>query len=577
MIRNFVQGEASTCGTTFTIPGIVPTVSTKTSCTVPKGNFVQLDGTVTNSPGPAWYAFDRVDPGLASYTDTNVPRFTPRFPTQRSSKRFLPNLYLASYGLGTQLEEIPPKAEVAGDVQMTFRFVARTRFSASADQTVPGFDASLAGTFGYQDMTLLYRSSESPLKILTTGNFVTKSSVAVTWSGGTGLTDQVELLIAINTMQQVDNYEYETVVKDLDWISMGVFPNNGAATATVPDINPGSNTVNFMIRSKDSNDSSPNLCYFFDLKPVQVQQQCTTNCACGDGTCDAALETCTTCPADCGTCPTPTSPPTDAPKDPCFSGETEVDVLGQGVTRMDALKIGDQVQSGDGSYSKLFSFGHRALETETKYLQIHASSMKKPLEISGEHLIISNAKLVPASQVKVGDFLSHVDDEGETSVVKVVSTRKVIRRGAYAPLTGSGDIVVNGVVASNYVSRDWVSEIVPGGMLHLLQHGAVLPYRLYCEVVGCENETYNETKGFNPWVSFWFGLEQWQLKLCPSLQFAFLWIVIAPVALLAVCVGKLLMGMTLANLIAALAGWYVWNHHSRKKSKKLKNDRKIAS
>jgi hypothetical protein len=274
-MRTSIQGPF-TCGTEFAITGALPTVTTKATCEVPKGNYVQLDGRVDVQSGPVWYAWDRVDPGPANYNDLNIPRFVPHFPTQRSSKRFLPNMYLLSFGLGTQKEEIPPKANVAGDTNMIFRLIARTRFDTTA--TVANFDASLAGTFGFQDMALIYRASVAPLTITATGNFETTKQVTVNWTGGNGLTNFVELMIAINTMPQVLDFDYEKDVVDLNWISMGVFPNIGTATATVPTLNPGLQPINFMIRSKDTTNPFPDDCYFFDMKTVPLVT-CTINCA----------------------------------------------------------------------------------------------------------------------------------------------------------------------------------------------------------------------------------------------------------------------------------------------------------
>lgn len=63
---------------------------------------------------------------------------------------------------------------------------------------------------------------------------------------------------------------------------------------------------------------------------------------------------------------------------------------------------------------------------------------------------------------------------------------KVHRRGAYSPLTATGDIVVGGILASNNVSRSWLKNRVSGQVLYRLQHGAALPYLLYRAVNGCD-------------------------------------------------------------------------------------------
>jgi hypothetical protein len=239
-----------------------------------------------------------------------------------------------------------------------------------------------------------------------------------------------------------------------------------------------------------------------------------------------------------------------------------VEVKDKRVMRMDALSIGDEVLTADGTYSKVYSFGHYAPTTKTNYLQILTENMDKnhPLEISHKHLIYvydkshKKAQVLPAENLVVGDYLVTVHGCSQITSIGVVQ-----RQGAYAPLTATGDIVVNGVVASNYVSREWLPNLVSGKMLHLLQHGAALPYRIFCSLVGCENETYDETTGFSPWVSFWFSVEQWQLHLNGTLQAVFLSFLVVP-AMCFVVMGKLLSAPSSAviELVAALIGFLVW-------------------
>ena len=233
-MREFIEVEA-TCGTSFNTGAVKPIMDTKSTCTVPKGSYVHVGGRVANQAdmtGPLYFAWDRVDVGGKSYTNPDVPRFAPRFPTQRSMSRFLPNLYLLTYPIDGYLEEIAPKANVPGSNTMMFRFIARTNFDAT--ETVANFDAALAGTFGFKDLALTYSTSDIPLMI-TSANFASPEQVSVSWTGGAVLTSQVELLVALNTMQEVPDFEYEDDVKDLDWNTLGIFPNNGSATAvTVP-------------------------------------------------------------------------------------------------------------------------------------------------------------------------------------------------------------------------------------------------------------------------------------------------------------------------------------------------------
>jgi len=97
----------------------------------------------------------------------------------------------------------------------------------------------------------------------------------------------------------------------------------------------------------------------------------------------------------------------------CFSGDAEVQVLGSGTTHVKDLKVGQKVLTGDGSFSKVCSSGHKNPSSKVTYLQVLTKSMGKncPLEISHEHLIYTQDQvtkettIVPASELKVGDLL----------------------------------------------------------------------------------------------------------------------------------------------------------------------------
>lgn len=155
----------------------------------------------------------------------------------------------------------------------------------------------------------------------------------------------------------------------------------------------------------------------------------------------------------------------------CFSPRSLVQVQGRnGLTRMDQLKIGDKVLVQGDSYSTVYSFGHKAVQQVMAYLQVHSSNMGKDhlLEISANHLVCTQDEkakvLVPAKHLKVGDLL--ISERGPS---EILSIRTVKRKRAYAPLTESGVIQVNGVAVSNYVSRRWLNDRVSGDTLHWLQ------------------------------------------------------------------------------------------------------------
>lgn len=195
----------------------------------------------------------------------------------------------------------------------------------------------------------------------------------------------------------------------------------------------------------------------------------------------------------------PASEPTaNPPSQTCFSAKAEVQVEGVGVVRMDALKIGDSILTSSNVYSKVYTFGHYSPEGKMDVVEIRTNHMDKALEVSPLHMLYVNKKLVPASQVKVGDILTSVNG----LVAKVQSVRTVHGvKGVYAPHTVEGNLVVNGVVASNYITLPEL-EGTNFEFQAFLQHLAMGPYRAYCFTVGCENETYT-VDGRPSAVTFW--------------------------------------------------------------------------
>ena len=243
-----------------------------------------------------------------------------------------------------------------------------------------------------------------------------------------------------------------------------------------------------------------------------------------------------------------TDPQDEEPLFLCFSGRTTVNVQGQGTTRMDALKIGDSVLTAGGTYSKVYSFGHSAPSADTLYLQIQADSMSKPLEITTDHMIYKynedkkRKTFVPAGDVQVGDSL--IMEQGLPTLVKTV--RKVQRHGAYAPFTVTGDIMVNGVIASNYIALPAAfQKSASFDLQHWIQHAAYAPYRLFCGVFGCEDETYDDVTGLSKAVKMWLPV---------------LYLVEHSTA-----VGSM------THLLLAALGYYVWKKAADKKVR-VKND-----
>jgi len=183
----------------------------------------------------------------------------------------------------------------------------------------------------------------------------------------------------------------------------------------------------------------------------------------------------------------------------CFSGENMVESMGRGLVMMKTIKIGDFVRVRGGKFAKVYSFGHFEKNIPSDYLQIRSAGAKAPLEISADHMVFvydgGVTKSVPASTISVGDNLA-----SETGPRKVLSIKDVKRDGAYAPFTTSGDIVVSGIVASNYISLIPEQYIGLPVTMQWIAHSFKAPHRAVCSINFsiCENETY--INGLSIWI-----------------------------------------------------------------------------
>jgi hypothetical protein len=164
----------------------------------------------------------------------------------------------------------------------------------------------------------------------------------------------------------------------------------------------------------------------------------------------------------------------------CFSGQNMVDVLNKGQISISKVRIGDYIRGGNGQFSRVISLGHFDDATEATYLQIYANGLEKPLEVTSSHMLFVAGKSALASQVKLGDML------GEHPVTKIST---VWRRGVYSPVTFSGDILVNGVHVSCYVS---LLDGISARLQHTASHSTLSAYRMMCyyDFDFCQNETY---------------------------------------------------------------------------------------
>lgn len=232
----------------------------------------------------------------------------------------------------------------------------------------------------------------------------------------------------------------------------------------------------------------------------------------------------------------------------CFPSDAQVNVAGKGTVSMASLQLGDQVMIENGKFESIYSFGHVDKEGQYEFLKI--STPTSDIELSKDHMVsLEGGRYVPASLINVGDMLRLAGGE----LAECTGVQAVRNRGAHAPFTPSGTIVVNGIVASSFVAFQNSATLKIGTLdigvpYQYMAHAFEGPHRFYCFYVSkCTNEKYN-AEGMSAWVVaprafyLWFLAQHQAVMLilaCPILLvLAALACPIAPCATLLAILGR---------------------------------------
>lgn len=169
---------------------------------------------------------------------------------------------------------------------------------------------------------------------------------------------------------------------------------------------------------------------------------------------------------------------------------------------MSDLEIGERILTlnshGDLEYSPVLLFMHHSPQQETMFLRFHMESGIN-ITITPSHLILRwekpkdtllyEATHVYAKVVKEGDQLlitSHNSSQRPLFVDTVIDIEVVHETGVYAPLTETGTIIVNDVVASCY------AVIYSQTLAHL----SFAPVRLFLSMEASFSNFYNVVKNY---------------------------------------------------------------------------------
>uniref|UniRef100_A0AC34FCQ1 Uncharacterized protein n=1 Tax=Panagrolaimus sp. ES5 TaxID=591445 RepID=A0AC34FCQ1_9BILA len=155
----------------------------------------------------------------------------------------------------------------------------------------------------------------------------------------------------------------------------------------------------------------------------------------------------------------------------CFTADTLV-TTESGPIRMDQLKIGDMIQiavDNTTSYDEVISFLHRLPDTSASFVRIQLIDGTE-IKLTPQHFIhrvkcsepklLENIQQVYAAEIAVGDCLLKKTVSGSFIPLRVTVISTVEEKGVYSPMTESGGILVNDVMASchNVVRSETLSH-----------------------------------------------------------------------------------------------------------------------
>merc|ERR1712048_1489259 len=179
-----------------------------------------------------------------------------------------------------------------------------------------------------------------------------------------------------------------------------------------------------------------------------------------------------------------------------------------GRVMMKDLEVGDKVLTASGQYKTMYSMNHRNPNKETEYIQITTNlEEEQPLELTPSHMLFVDGKdhPVPAYSVKIGDKVQSLH-KGSADVVEI---KKVVRNGLYNPLTMDSTIVVDGIVASTFITPTGGTHIQIADKSLLSYHDAfkitAAPYRNFCVGVSLDMcNSHEELSGVSKMLMIFF-------------------------------------------------------------------------
>jgi hypothetical protein len=164
----------------------------------------------------------------------------------------------------------------------------------------------------------------------------------------------------------------------------------------------------------------------------------------------------------------------------CFPGSSQIALENDNFKALSDVTIGDKVLINEHNvYEPVIAFIHADRDNFFEFLAIDVQSMMSNLSstivVSSNHLVFDfdSRKARFAGSFRVGDRVQFVE-KAQIIPGEIIRIRLTQQKGYYAPLTPSGTIVVDGVLASNYAT---VSN-------HDLAHIMMGIYRIWINLAG---------------------------------------------------------------------------------------------
>jgi len=186
---------------------------------------------------------------------------------------------------------------------------------------------------------------------------------------------------------------------------------------------------------------------------------------------------CTTCGTRQNETPAPAAQQNNNPAKPakkkgCFHGADQVQTKEYGTISMSELSqkrdahVLTRNDNGQLEYSPVRYWLHSQPETAMKFFTLQTESGHE-LSITSEHLIYETdcrggaGHAIYAKNVQIGRCL-YVNDDGQLKETRVVEKGQEKKYGIYSPITTTGSIVVNDVLAScyNYYENESLQKFV---------------------------------------------------------------------------------------------------------------------